>query len=145
RKTADATSNLATAYFQTKRYDESARLAENAIAMDPNDYQLWGNLADVYYWAPEMRASSRAAYEKAILLGEQNRKINPRDANMLSYLAQYKAMIGRQAEANRDLTEALRLSPTSPEIWYYAAMVHMQTGDQKNAVTALQKAVSLGY
>ena len=145
RKTADATSNLSTAYFQTKRYEEAARLAKDAVDLDPNDYQLWGNLGDAYYWAPGQRANAPAAYEKAIQLGERVKKVNPHDANMLSYLAQYKAMVGRQVEARRDLAEALHLAPQTPEIWYYAAMVYTQQGETKEAVNALKKAVELGY
>ena len=98
RKTGNATSNLAMAYFQTKRYGDAAHMFEQATTLDTQNYEIWGNLGDAYYWAPGMRERAPGAYRRALELGEELRKVNPRDAHMLSYLAGYHAMLGEKGK-----------------------------------------------
>src|SRR4029077_19321545 len=145
RKTGQATSNLATAYFQQRQYGEAAKFYEEAAALDPQNYELWGNLGDAYYWAPGMRDRSAAAYRKALFLGEKQRKINPRNANMLSYLAAYHAMLGEKRAAHEQIGHALQLMPRDPEVLYYAAQVYAQFGETGKAIDALQHSVAAGY
>jgi serine/threonine-protein kinase len=145
RKTGDATSNLATAYFQSKRYADAASMFEQATTLDARNYEIWGNLGDAYYWAPGMRERAGGAYRKALELGEEQRKINPRDAHMLSYLAGYHAMLGEKQKAQFRIGEAEKLAPRDPEVLYYAAMVYVQTGDQKRSLDKLERAVAAGY
>ena len=134
RKTGEGTSNLATAYFQSKRYADAARLLEEATTLDAQNYEIWGNLGDAYYWAPGMRDRATGAYRRALELGEERRKINPRDAHMLSYLAGYHAMLGEKQKARLRIDEAEKLAPRDPEVLYYAAMVYVQTGDEKKSL-----------
>lgn len=145
RKTGDAMSNLGTAYFQARRYADAARVFEDAAALDAGQYEIWGNLGDAYYWAPGMRDRARAAYERAISLGETQRKVNSRNANMLSYLAEYYAMNGSRPVAEQRISEALCIAPRDPEVLYYSALVYMQAGQRGRALEALQRAVSFGY
>jgi len=145
RRTGPATSNLATAYFQQKNFSEAAKSFEEATALDPGSYELWGNLGDAYYWAPGMRDRSGVAYRKALSLGEEQRKVNPRNANLLSYLAGYHAMLGEVKAANESISEALRLMPRDPEVLYYAALVYAQLHDREKAIDALQRSIAAGY
>jgi tetratricopeptide (TPR) repeat protein len=145
RKTGPATSNLATAYFQQKEFAEAARFFEEATALDPGSYELWGNLGDAYYWAPGMRDKSVEAYRKALSLGGEQRKINPRNANLLSYLASYHAMLNDARGAHEKIAEALRFKPRDPEVLYYAGLVYAQFGEKENAIGALQRSVAEGY
>ncbi len=145
RETGPATSNLATAYFQLKQYGNAAQVFEEATALDPNNYELWGNLGDAYYWAPALRDQAGSAYRKALALGEEQRKINPRNPNMLSYLAEYRAMMGESAPARATITQALQLAPNDPEVLCYAGMVYAQAGDNGKAIDALQHAIAAGY
>jgi eukaryotic-like serine/threonine-protein kinase len=144
RKTGQATSNLATAYFQDKKYPEAAKYFEEATNLDPRNYELWGNLGDAYYWAPGLRERAPEVYRKAVALGEEQRKINPRDASMLSYLASDYAMLGKTAEANERISGALKQKPKDPEVLYYAGLVYAQAGEREKAITALQRAVAVG-
>src|SRR5260370_16501305 len=68
RKTADATSNLGTAYFELHRYADSAAAFEQSTQLDPQNYIFWGNLAAAYYWAPRSRPKAAPAYPNAIPL-----------------------------------------------------------------------------
>jgi tetratricopeptide (TPR) repeat protein len=145
RKTGDGTSNLATAYFNLKRYADAARLLEEATALDAQNYEIWGNLGDAYYWAPGLRQRAPAAYRKALALGEEQRKINARDAHMLSYLAGYHAMLGEKEKARGRIAEAEKLAPKDPEVLFYAAMVYVQAGDRKQSMELLERAMAAGY
>jgi serine/threonine protein kinase/tetratricopeptide (TPR) repeat protein len=145
RKTGDGTSNLATAYFNSKRYADAARLLEEATKLDSQNYEIWGNLGDAYYWAPGLRDRAPTAYRKALELGEEQRKVNTRDAHMLSYLAGYHAMLDEKEKARSRIGEAEKLAPKDPEVLYYAAMVFIQAGDQKKSMELLERAVAAGY
>lgn len=145
RKTSQATSNLATAYFQAKRYADAARLYEEAVALGPEDAVLWGNLGDAYYWAPGLRERAPAAYRKAIALANKARKINPRDAGQLGTLAWYHAMVRERPQAESLIADALRLAPNSGEVHYCAAIVYTQFGETPRALTALEHAAAAGF
>lgn len=144
RQTADARSNLATAYFQMRRYAESAAHFEEAVKLDEKDYLLWGNLGDAYYWAPGRRAEAARAYGKALELGAEKLRVNARDAEVLSSLAMYHAMRGERKPALDNLGAALRLNPKSPDLFFNAGIVYQQLGDTQRALDALEKAVAGG-
>jgi serine/threonine-protein kinase len=144
RKTADATSNLATAYFQLHAYAESATVFEQSTELDQQNYLLWGNLGDAYYWAPGRRAESKGAYAKAIALGNEKLRVNPRDAEVLSSLAMYHAMRGERKPALDKLEGALGVSPKNPGLLFNAGITYEQLGDTQHAIDALEKAVAGG-
>ena len=145
RATAGNTSNLAYAYFQLRRFTEAARSFEHAVALDDTKYDVWGNLGDAYYWAPGERANAARAYARAIVLGEQQEKINPRDAALLAYLAQDYAMSDKKAEARDYITRALRLDSVNPDLLATAALVFNQLGETNKALDYLERAVKAGY
>ena len=138
-------SNLATAYFQMHRYPESAEQFEKAVQLDEKDYTMWGNLGDAYYWSPGRRGEARKAYKQAIALGEQELRVNPRDFEALSYVAMYHAMCEERKPALKNLEQALRLSPNSPDLLFTAGIVYQQLGDTSRALDALERAVAGGF
>jgi serine/threonine protein kinase/tetratricopeptide (TPR) repeat protein len=144
RPNGDARSNLATAYFQMRRYAESAANFEQATKLDQKNYLLWGNLGDAYYWAPGRRSEAAAAYGTAIALGKEKLRLNAHDAQLLSSLAMYYAMRGERRDALENLDASLRLQPKSPDLLFNAGIAYQQLGDTKLALDALEKAVSLG-
>ena len=144
RKTADATSNLGTVYFQLHSYAESATAFEQSTKLDPQNYLIWGNLGDAYYWAPGRRAESIGAYAKAISLGNEKLGVNPRDAEVLSSMAMYHAMRGERKPALDNLNAALRLKPKDPGLLFNAGITYQQLGDTERALDALERSVAAG-
>ncbi len=144
RATADARSNLATAYFQLRRYSEAVVQFEEAVKLDEKNYLVWGNLGDAYYWAPGRRAEATRAYGKALELGAEKLRVNSRDAEVLSSLAMYHAMRREREAALDDLSAALRLKPKSPDLLFNAGIAYQQLGDTNRALDALEKAVEAG-
>jgi len=144
KPTAVAMSNLGTAYFHLKRYADAARVFEKAVKLDDKNYEAWGNLGDALYWAPRRRAEAPAAYRRAIALGDENLKVNPRDANLLGYLALYHAMLGERDLAREALASALELAPRDSDVLMSAAQVHMQLGDIEGTLSFLGSALAAG-
>jgi serine/threonine-protein kinase len=144
RPSAGAQSNLGFAYFQMRRYADSARNFEQAVKLDDKNYEMWGNLADAYYWTPGRRGEAAAAYQTAINLGNQELRLNPNNPELLGYVALYHAMRGERKPALEQLEASLRLQPKSPDLLLNAGIAYQQLGETNRALTALEKAVALG-
>jgi eukaryotic-like serine/threonine-protein kinase len=144
RPTADAYSQLGTVHFYLRRFPEAALAYEQAVKMDESERYLWGNLGDALYWVPGRRQESVAAYRKAITLGEEQLRVNPRNATLLSYLAVYHAMLGEQQAAWANLKQSLALAPGNPEVRFNGALVANQLGDASRAIAWLRQALDSG-
>jgi tetratricopeptide (TPR) repeat protein/predicted Ser/Thr protein kinase len=144
RKTADATSNLGTAYFQLHRYAEAADAYEQATQLDPKNYVVWGNWGDAYYWAPGHREQAAAAYREAIALAENALHVNANDTLALSCTSVYHAMLGERAPALEFMRRAMRIEPKRPDVLLNSAIVYEQLGEHQQALDALEKAVAAG-
>src|SRR5579859_875586 len=144
RPTYQARSNLATAFFQLRRFSEAARQYEEALKLNDRDYEVWGNLGDAYYWAPGERDKAPGAYNKAIALAEQDFQVNSRDAKALGYLASYHAMLGEKAAALSNARQALALAPRDQEVLFNLALAYNQLGDTDRAIEFVDKALAGG-
>ena len=145
RPTADAYSNLATAYFYQERFAEAARTYEQAVNLNSVDYEMWGNLGDAYYWTPNERSQSSQAYRKAISLADAALRVNPRDAIVLCNLALYHAMLREKSSAVALLRRALALGPDNSDFLFKAAEIYNQFGMTESAFAALQHSIKQGY
>jgi tetratricopeptide (TPR) repeat protein len=144
RQTAETSSNLGTAYFGLRQFENAARTYEQATKLDSRNYEVWGNLADAYYWAPGRRKLAFPAYQTAISLAQEQLRVNPRDANLLGYLAGYCAMVGDRDNSLKYLNQALQIATRSPDVLLDAAQVHNQLGEKDAAISSLQKAIAAG-
>jgi serine/threonine-protein kinase len=140
----DAYSNLGTAYFKLRRYGDAVRANQNAVGLSAEDYGLWGNLAESYYWSPGERDKAPQAYRRAVELALQQQRINPKDPEVLGELAKYHAMLGDREEAMSYLEQALRLAPADAELQFGAAVAHNQLGQSDTALDWLEKALAGG-
>ncbi len=146
RPTVDALSNLATAYFHQRRFDDAANTYAEAAKLNPRDYVVWGNLADAYHYSGKKQAESAAAYREAISLAKLKLEVNPRDASVLGDIASYESMLGNRADAMTHLSRAFQLEQRDdPELLFNGALVHNQFGDKAAALRLLAKALDAGY
>jgi len=143
--TAEVDSNLGIAYLYLRRFPEAVQAFEEAARLGPLDYRVVGNLARAYYWTAGKRAQAPEMYEQALLLGEDQLRVNPRDTDTIFLMATYSAMLGRRGPALDYLRRGLRLEPSSPELLAVAAVIHNQFGERKAALDYLEKAVAGGY
>lgn len=145
RPTEDAFSNLGTAFFALRQFDDAAKNYSEAAKLNAQNYVIWGNLGDSYYYSGN-HSQAALAYQKAISLGQERLEVNPRDASALSDISGYYAMLGRRQEALSNLEKALQLSDKKdPDVLFEAAMVHNQLGESSTALEWLEKARSAGF
>jgi eukaryotic-like serine/threonine-protein kinase len=145
RPTAFAYSNLGTAYFYQKRYQDAATTYEQAIHLEESSYDVWGNLAEAYYWMPGQRQKSLETYRKAISLGEDQLRVNPKASDVLANLALYLAMLGDRISALQYLNRATDIAPKDPTVLYTAAKAYMQLGSTNQALAYLRRSTAAGY
>jgi tetratricopeptide (TPR) repeat protein/tRNA A-37 threonylcarbamoyl transferase component Bud32 len=145
RPTTSAYSNLGTAYFYLHHYPDAIVAYDKARALDQQDYLNWGNLGDALYWSPNRRPESAAAYKRAIELGQARLQVNPKDATVRAFVADYYAMLGDRHSATVELDKALTLAPQDPDVLFRAAVVYNQLGDQRQTLDWLNKAVAANF
>ena len=145
RPTASSQSNLGTAYFNRGRFRKAAQAFEVAVKLAPTNYELWGNLADAYYWSADQRGLASAAYDKAISLGLRELTVNPRNENVLIDLANYCAMVGRSREARDFMDRAHKVAPMDGFVLFRTAMALNQLGEPERALDALEQARLAGF
>ena len=145
RPTYAAASNLGTLYFGEGRYADAARAFERARELAPNDYRVWRNLGAALHWSPGEQSKAAEAYRKAVELGEEARKVNPRQPPLLAQLADAYSMLGQRAEALAAATAVERLGTTDMDAMFNLASAYEQIGERDRALQWLAKALAAGY
>jgi tetratricopeptide (TPR) repeat protein len=137
-------SNLATAYFRQGRFADAASAFERAIALGTKNYRVWLNLASAYQWVPASESKARAAFARAAELGEEDRRVNPRDALLVAGLADCYAHLGDLEKARRLVGEAEALGPRDARVFLISAQVLEEIGDRAQALTRVAAALDRG-
>jgi len=137
-------SNLGTAYFWLKRYDDSVKMYEKATEMTPNDEELFGNLGDAYRWSGHSEQAA-AAYSKAISLAFRELQVNPKSAATMGDLGLLYAKRGDAANALQYTNQARAISPDDVQLMYSEAQVKTLIGKPEEALKALRLALEKGY
>lgn len=110
----NAYSNIGTTYFYLHKFTEARHAFEQAAAVDSHDYVLWGNLAESEIHIKALEPTAATHYEKAVELGLQQLRVNPKAASLLSNLALYFAMLGKRETAELYLDRVLALTKNDP-------------------------------
>jgi serine/threonine-protein kinase len=145
RPTSTGYSNLGAAYVYLKRFDDAVRAYEQSVKMPEAGYGEWGNLAEAYYWSPGGRDRARTTYRKAIAMAEDQLKVNPRDAELLSSLGLYHAMVQERESALSYLNQSLKAGSNNNEVVFNAAKTENQLGNTDQSLQYLEKAIAAGY
>jgi serine/threonine protein kinase/tetratricopeptide (TPR) repeat protein len=142
--TSSSYSNLGSVYFYLKEFHEASRSYAQALSVDSSDYRVWGSLAASQYWAPGEQERSQRSYRRAATLAEVKRKVDPRDAEVLSHLANFYAFIGEKQKALPLLEQSLQGSKNAPEFFERGAEAYNVMGEQSKAVECLRRALEAG-
>ena len=137
-------SNLGNAYLGLHRYADAITAFEQASRMAGSDYISLGNLARAYACGGEMERA-KPVYRQAIELANSQVKVNPKDGAAHLMLAVYHGAIGDRAQAYQELGTARKLSPDDAELWFFTAIIDVQSGNRVEALKALEHALALGY
>ncbi len=145
RPSSDAYSNLGYTYTLMHRNAEAIGAMEQALKLDNGDWMNWGNLADALYWSSDRRGESTAKYNQAIAIAASKLQVNPDDASVLAYLADYSAMLGNKEAAYSYIQKALKAAPADGDVLFRAAIVHNHFDQPDQALLYLKKAAQTGY
>ena len=77
---------------------------------------------------------ARTRFERTIELAEAQRSVNPKDATVLSQLADYYSMLGKNAEALNLLKQAIALAPEDLEVISRAVDIYEMVGQRTGAI-----------
>ncbi len=138
-------SNLGTVYYILGKYAEAAEKYKKALSINDHDYTMWGNLATAYYWAPGERDKADSAYWQAIRLGEKDKEVNPNNAQLITMLAGYYAMVHQKEKALEYVKKSVRLAPHDAETMFRAGATYEQLGDRREAIDWIIKSIKNGY
>jgi Flp pilus assembly protein TadD len=137
-------SNLGTAYFFLKNYDQATKMYEKAVEMTPNDEELQGNLGDAYRWSGHSDQAA-AAYGKAISLAFQELQVNPRSPPSWAIS---DCFMPRRATPRTRCNTPTKRAPSSPDdvqLMYSEAQVKTLIGKPEEALKSLRLALEKGY
>ncbi len=140
-----AYSALGTVLMLQGKFDDAVAMNHKAIDLDPNAYEQWGNLASSYLWSKDGRDKAKAAYEKAISLGEAQLLKTPNDPSLLVQLADYYASTHRPERSLVLVRKATALSADDPNITYRAGETYEILGDREKATRLIVQAIAKGY
>ena len=140
----DTYSNLGTAYFFLKNYDQATKMYERAVEMRPNDEVLLGNLGDAYRWSGHSDQAT-SAYGKAISRAFQELQVNPSSAAIMSDLGLLYAKKGDATNALQYTNQARAINPDDVQFLYYDVVVKTLIGKQDEALKSLKHALEKGY
>ncbi len=145
RPTRSAYSNTGSMYYYVGEFERAADRYAMAVNLAPNDYQLWGNLADAYSFGETKKSAAGVAYKRAIELAEQLLAINENDTDALSDVAYYYSRIDKREKAAEIDARARSQAPNDMYVHYNSALIHAGSGETDVALTALERAIELEY
>jgi TolB-like protein/tetratricopeptide (TPR) repeat protein len=138
-------SNTGTMYFFLGEYDKAADRYALAANFAPNDYIVWSNLGDAYYFGESFEQVADVTYKRALALVEQQLSVNPDDAEVTSFAAYLNARLGNREKALELNARAREKASDNMYVYYNGALVHAQFGQTDEALEALERAVALDY
>jgi serine/threonine-protein kinase len=136
--------NLGAAYFGLNKFAEAAEAYQEAAKLDPQQYVIWGNLGDAWFYSGK-KDQSVAPLRKAVELAEGDLKVNPHDPGVLGDLAGYYSMLGDRKNALLCLGQALQFGRNDKDVLLDAASVYNHLGENSLAVEFLARMVQAGF
>jgi tetratricopeptide (TPR) repeat protein len=147
-----AISNIGTAHFYLREFDQAAAMYTQALTLAPDDYRLWINLGDAlrFLEVPDIQTQhaaidAHAAYRRAIEFAARDQTVNPSQATAWSAQAVAFAFLGEFAQASSKLTKALEIASDDPAVRYHAALAEISSDNLDLAIEHLRRAATLGY
>ncbi len=138
-------SNLGTyLYFQGK-YAEAEGAFDQAIKLNANAYQRWGNLGDAVRMTAPGTEKMHESYKRAIQLARGELSKKPGDPNIRSSLALYLVRDGQKKEAMAEIDPLLSQSGLPPSVLFKGALVVELAGERQRSLRLLGQALDAGY
>jgi serine/threonine-protein kinase len=150
RPTANAYTNLGTAYFNTGRLNECVDAYNQAFQFGGDGYAHWFNLAEAYHWLKGRPDQATEGYANMVRLGRKQMQADAEegkapDPMIPANLATVFPKLGHPDSARFYLGRAIAIDSVNVLVRYRAALTHWQLGDRRRALDWLERAVAGGY
>jgi len=143
--TAEGFSNLGTLYYFGERYEEAARAYQSALELREGDYQIWSHLAGTWENLPGREEEARAAWERVLETARPALAVNPRDPDILLYLASAHAALDQPERARELLGDVLEVAGSDMELLYRAGFIYELIGEREAAIRWVSEALRRGW
>jgi serine/threonine protein kinase/Tfp pilus assembly protein PilF len=140
---ADAYNILGRALLNSDRLEEAAAIADRALEVSGDDYNVYIPYRQVYERLGRKNSAAGLRLNLAKTL-ERQIEIVPEDARARVLLAGTYVEDGRTTEATEQLQRAIELRPDDANIHYNAACAFGLMGDKAKSLAALRRAIELG-
>ncbi|HYA98321.1 MAG TPA: protein kinase [Methylomirabilota bacterium] len=140
----DAYNILGRALLNSDRLEEAAAIADRAIEVSGDDYNVYIPYRIVFERLGRKDSAAAIRLKHARTL-ERQIQLVPEDARARILLATTYVEDGRSEDAKLQLRRAIELRPDDANIHYNAACCYGLMGDKLNALATLKKATDLGY
>lgn len=141
--TAAAYSNIGGKFFDEKDFQRAETYYRRAVEIDPKLPVYHRNLGDVLLELGR-KAEARGTYAAGVALADSVLAVNPNDASTLALQALCLAKLNEGESALARIGEALRLTPSSPNVLYKRTAILALLGRQSEALHALEEALAAG-
>jgi TolB-like protein/tetratricopeptide (TPR) repeat protein len=138
-------SNTGTMYFYLGDFDQAADRFAVAANLAPNDYVVWGNLADAYFFGDKFKQVANVTYKRTLELAERQLEVNENDGVAMSFIAHSHSRLGDRDKAMEMAALARENAPNDMYVYYYSALIYAQFSETSAALDALERAVELDY
>jgi len=116
-----------------------------AIALAPEDYQLWGSRGEAGWFLSRGRDRARDDFRRAAALAEKALAVNSTEGEIWAQLGYYYSRLGEPDRSSRYVSRAMELAPDSPQATYFAAVAAAGRGDRQEASRLINRAIEQGY
>ena len=136
--------NLGTLRLQAGDLDGAAHHYRQAVQLNPNNPELWGNLGDALALSRQDPEEAAAAYAEAARRMREFVAMKPADAKAQALLAWYLANLGQAHAAREALALAEAMDQQQAEVALLAAQVLAKAGDLPGARSRIEAARAAG-
>ncbi len=112
--------------------------AQQAVTLDPKDYQSWIYLGQVYEAVVPLKIAN--AYESAVGAYNKALELNPKSPAILLTIARLEVSHGDVAKAKESIGKALQLKNNYAEAIFLLAQIQVSEGNIKDAIDSVQAA-----
>ncbi|TZF91166.1 tetratricopeptide repeat protein, partial [Cognatilysobacter lacus] len=135
-----ALSNFGSLRYEDRDYARAADLYRRALAVDPRDFRLWGNLGDALSALGAPASDIAAAYVGAHDRAVRYTSVRADDAQAWALLAWYRANLRKPEQARDALARAESLGSEPAEVAFMGAQALAVLGDRDAARARLDRA-----
>ena len=128
---------LSKIYYQNKQYQLAKETLEQALKIDPQDYQVLKDLMQINLVLKQ--------YSAVIDNCQQMSKINPQDFKTILILSNTYLLTNQLEKSYLYLQKATEINPQNPNIYALLGNIFQQQNQEKKAIVSYQKSLELNY